>query len=230
MAASATRAQRGPAEAPPLRPARNLWNPLGAALWHPALLCSWLPHLMPASLGLHPPPHPCSGRFAPLIVVGLVAYSVGVTIYATSGKRQVAAAAAAAATQQAAPPQPPTRSPSGSSLASLSALADDEVEGLASALAAAAVAPERPPAEKREKREDRGEVCKVCGGSGQVRAGREVRAPACANACGSAHSGPHRLRRAAQLRWRLPLWARLQACWLRAMLRSLWAALAAAAR
>lgn len=121
-----------------------------------------------------------SGRMGPLIMVGLVAYSVGVTIYAAGGRRpEVAAGAAAAASQQgqqqagAAGGDPygssTSGSSSGSNLASLSVLAStDAPESMAEALAAAAVAPaavKKP----REKKEDKSEVCKVCGGSGQVR-------------------------------------------------------------
>ena len=121
-----------------------------------------------------------SGRAGPYIMAALVAYSVGVTVYAASrpATGHPRRGGGGRRTGGDRPPQPaaqpPTASPSraclpstsGSSL-SLSSV-DLEPTSMAEAMAAAAVAPPEQPKPK-ERKEGRSEACKVCGGSGQVR-------------------------------------------------------------
>lgn len=113
-----------------------------------------------------------AGRFGPIIVAGLLAYSVGVTLYAANTRRQVLAAAAAATSAPAsvdAPPSASSSSGSGSLFASVSlSSADLAPESLAEAMAVATMEPPAAPAPE-EPREPRSEVCRVCGGNGKVR-------------------------------------------------------------
>lgn len=120
-----------------------------------------------------------SGRAGPYIMAALVAYSVGVTVYAARAQRQATRAAAAAVVAQAATdPAASSAAADGITLESLSASTsgsslslssvDLEPTSMAEAMAAAAVAPPEQPKPK-ERKEGRSEACKVCGGSGQVR-------------------------------------------------------------